>query len=138
MRVEGMRCQILVKEALTDQMIEAGASVVQNLNGGQFLVDAAVWLYLSDANRWRLLLATPEVHTEGPLKAYKRLLRAFGNAAMHGLTIEDVSVIDSRDPLIRLLRGAMKTDRSGRGIRFSRTTIKGQFIDDAYIYRTAA
>lgn len=129
--------EILVKEALTDQMIEAGASVVQNLNG-QFLVDAAVWLYLSDTNRWRLLLATPEVHTEGPLKAYKRLLRAFGNAAMHGLTIEDVSVIDSRDPLIRLLRGAMKTDRSGRGIRFSRSTIKGQFIDDAYIYRTAA
>jgi hypothetical protein len=130
--------ETLVKDALTDQMIEAGASVVQNLNPREFPVDAAVWLYLSDANRWRLMLATPDVQLEGPLKAYKRLFRALGNAAMHGLTIENIAVVDSRDPLIQLLRGAMKTDRSGRGVRFSRSTIKGQFIEDAYIYRTAA
>lgn len=130
--------ETLVKEALTDQMIEAGASVVKNLDRGRFLVDAAVWLYLSEVNRWRLLLANPEVHAKGPRKAYKRLIQALDNSAVHGLTVENIAVIDSRDPLIQLLRGALKGDRSEGGIRFSHSTIKGQYIEDAYIYRMAA
>jgi hypothetical protein len=57
---------------------------------------------------------------------------------MQGLTVEDMAVIDSRVPLVQLLRGATKKDRSGRGTRFSMSTIKGQFIKDGYVYRTAA
>jgi len=128
----------LVKDALTDQMIEAGAAVVQSLNLRQFHVDAALWLYLTDVNRWRLMLATSDVRLKGPFKVYKRLIQALENSATHGLTVENMAVIDSRDPLIQLLRGALKGDRSDGGIRFSHSTIKGQYIEDAYIYRMAA
>jgi hypothetical protein len=130
--------EVLVKDALTDRMIEAGESVVQLLHARNFPVDAAFWLYLTDVNRWRLMLATPGIRAEGPLKAYRRLIRALGNEAIQGLTVEDMAVIDSRDPLVRLLRGATRKDRSGRGTRFSRSAINGQFIEDAYVYRTAA
>jgi hypothetical protein len=44
--------ETLVKEALTDEMIEKGASVVEALDKRSFLVDAALWFYLSDLNRW--------------------------------------------------------------------------------------
>ena len=130
--------EVLVKDTLTDRMIEAGAAVVELLRARNFPVDAALWLYLTDVNRWRLMLATPGVRLEGPLKAYKRLIRDLGDEAMLGLTIEDMAVIDSRDPLVQLLRGATRKDRSARGTRFSHSTIKGQFIEDAYVYRTAA
>lgn len=130
--------ETLVKEALTDQMIEAGASVLQSLDRRNFAVDAALWLYLTDANLWRLLLATPEVHLQGPRKAYKRLFHALRNAAVHNVSVEDIAVVDSRDPFIQLLRTAVGVDPSRGGVRFSRNTINGQFIEDAYIYRTAA
>ncbi|HEY2091915.1 MAG TPA: hypothetical protein VGJ81_08510 [Thermoanaerobaculia bacterium] len=130
--------ETLVKEALTDEMIEAGKTVVENLDRRRFLIDAALWFYLTDQNQWRLLLASPEVHLEGPRKAYKRLLEALRNAAVHGVSLQDVAVIDTRDPLIQMLRVALRTDRPVNGIRFSRNTVNGQFIEDAYIYRMAA
>ena len=95
-------------------------------------------VYLTEQNQWRLLLASPEVHVEGPRKTYKRLLQAFRNTAVHGLSFKDLAVLDTRDPLIQLLRVALRTDRSIGGIRFSRNTVNGQFIEDAYIYRMAA
>ena len=130
--------ETLVKEALTEEMIKAGASVVADLDRRQFLVDAALWLYLSNQNQWRLLLATPEVHLDGPRKAYKKLLQALRNSAVHGMSLQDVAVVDSRDPLVQLFRAAIRTDRTVGGIRFTRNTINGQFIEDAYIYRMAA
>ncbi len=130
--------ETLVKEALTDEMIEAGKSVLENLDRRQFPVDAALWFYLADQNQWRLLLATPEVHVEGPRKTYKRLLQSLRNAAVHGLSLEDVAVLDTRDPLIQVLRIAFRSDRSIGGVRFSKNTVSGQFIEDAYIYRMAA
>ncbi len=130
--------ETLVKEALTDEMIEAGKSIVESLDRRRFLVDAALWYYLTDQNQWRLVLATPELHVEGPRKTYRRLVQALRNAAIHGVSLEDLAVLDTRDPLIQLLRGALKTDRSVRGIRFSKNTVNGQFIEDAYIYRMAA
>lgn len=130
--------ETLVKEALTDEMIEAGKAIVENLDRRQFLIDAALWFYLTDQNQWRLLLATPEVHAEGPRKAYKRLLHSLRNAAVHGVSLDDVAVLDTQDPLIQLLRVALRTDRSITGQRFSRNTVNGQFIEDAYIYRMAA
>lgn len=130
--------ETLVKEALTDEMIKTGASVVENLDRHRFLVDAALWFYLTGTNQWRLVLATPEVHLDGPKKTYKRLLSALRNANVHGVSLDDVSVLDTRDPLIQLFRGTLQTGRSVNGIRFSRNTINGQFIEDAYIYRVAA
>jgi hypothetical protein len=119
-------------------MIKAGASVLENLDRRHFLIDAALWLYLSNQNQWRLLLATPEVHLEGPRKAYKRLLQALRNSAVHGVSLDDVAVVDSGDPFVQLLQSAIRTDRAMSGIRFTRNTINGQFIEDAYIYRMAA
>ena len=130
--------ETLVKDALTDEMIEAGKSVIESLDRRRFVVDAALWFYLTDQNQWRLLLASPEVHLDGPRKTYKRLLQAFRNAAVHGLSFEDVAIVDTRDPLIQLFRVALRTDRSVGGVRFSRNTVNGQFIEDAYVYRMAA
>jgi hypothetical protein len=127
--------EILVKEALTGEMIEAGASVVKGLKKRRFVVDAAVWLYLSELNRWRLVLATPGLRRDGPKKAYKRLLQNLRSMDTHRISLEDVALADSRDPLIQVIRHALRTYRSPNGIRFSREMVQGQFIEDAYVYR---
>ncbi len=128
--------ETLVKEALTDEMIQAGSALLANLDRSRFSVDAALWLYLTEGNQWRLLLATPEVHLDGPRKAYKRLIQALRKSAVDVSPV-DIAVVDSRDGFIQLLRTAISV-QGGSGVRFSRNTINGQFIEDAYIYRTAA
>ncbi len=37
--------EALVKEALTDEMIEAGSTVLEMLDHRNFAVDAAMWVY---------------------------------------------------------------------------------------------
>ena len=130
--------ETLVKESLTDDMIRTGASVVQALDRQNFIVDAALWLYLAETNQWRLLLASPEVHTEGPRKAYMRLFQAIRNAHVHGVTLDNLAVLDSQDPLIQLFKRVARTNHGISPQRVSKNTINGQFIEDALIYRMAA
>jgi hypothetical protein len=130
--------ETLVKEALTDEMIKTGASLVEALDSQNLIVDAALWLYLSDTNQWRLLLASPEVHVEGPRKAYMRVLYARRNAHVHGVSLENLAVLDTQDPFIQLFKSVVRTTRSISPQRVSKNTINGQFIEDALIYRMAA
>ena len=130
--------ETLVKEALTEEMIKTGAFVVEALDRQNFIVDAALWLYLADINQWRLLLASPEVHVEGPRKVYTRLLQAIRNAHVHGVSLENLAVLDSQDPFIQLFKRVVRTSRGSSPQRFSRNTINGQFIEDALVYRMAA
>ena len=130
--------EALVKEALTDGMIAAGSTVLEMLDHRNFAVDAAMWVYLSDVNQWRLLLATPGVRIDGPRKAYKRLVQILRNVSVHGLSVQNIAVVDSHDPFIQLVRSAIGVSSTSNGVRFARNMVNGQFIEDAYIYRTAA
>jgi hypothetical protein len=51
------------------------------------------------------------------------------------IPLKDVTVIDSNDSLISLLRVAIKTGDGMSGIRFTNNVINGALIEDAYIYR---
>jgi hypothetical protein len=127
-----------VKDQFTDEMREAGANLLRELDERNFDARAALWFYLPDKSEWRLLLATPKTRTDGPKKLYKQL-QAILLRAHSPLQLSSLTLIDSKDPLVRLLAGAIKTSDKGiNGIRFSRNTVNGRFIDDAYIYRVAA
>lgn len=128
--------EVVVTESLSSKMIEAGAELVRRLDQMHFDVRSALWLYVSEVGTWRLIIASPEVKRGGPRNAYKKVQSALGeiqNEPKVGL--EHISVVDSHDPLVSLLRTALTTGPRISGVRFSRNTINGHFIEDAYIYR---
>ncbi len=131
--------EVLVKDALSPEMIEAGKSLVELLDRERFPVTAAMWLFVPDSNQWRLLLASPKIQSEGPKKAYEEVLRALSTLPKgpQSLSLKDITVVESDNPLVGLLRSAIRTGTAISGIRFSRNTINGHFIEDAYIYRLA-
>lgn len=51
------------------------------------------------------------------------------------VSLNDVGVTDTSSTLVNLLRTAISTGDGISGIRFSRNTINGTFIEDSYIYR---
>jgi hypothetical protein len=129
--------ETVVKEILTKEMIEAGADLTRRLDEAGLKVSASLWLYIPDSNLWRLIIASPAVRTDGPKKVYRKiqsiLSRIPGDASIIRLT--DISVVEDNDPLILLLRIALRTGDGISGRRFSRNTINGHFIEDTYIYR---
>lgn len=118
-------------------MIREGAELVQLLDRAGWNPSAALWFFSSEANAWRLLLASPEVAIKGPRDAYTVVQSALGKmeASERELALEDIGVMPPDHPLIGLLRTVTVTGPIVGRIRFSRNVIDGHFIEDALIYR---
>ena len=126
----------MVKQTLTKEMIDEGASILKKVDAEKLEVTAAFWFYLESSDVWTLIIGSPKVQSRGPKWLYGRIQKLLGDGS--ALSLRDISVFPSDDPIPKLLSAAVKTGVNDiSGIRFSRNTINGHFIEDAYIYRLA-
>jgi hypothetical protein len=130
-----MAKEILVTELLSEQMISAGAKLIDKLDNSSCRVKAAFWMFLPEEKTWKFIIASPLVKEEGPRKYYKRIVDANKEADGNIISLNDISVSDVDNQLIQLLKFAISTGDSISNIRFSKNTINGVFIDDTHIYR---
>ncbi len=130
----------VVKEQLTDEMIDVGAKLTQKLDELGLEIPVAMWFFLSDINEWRLYFASPKVATEGPQGIYRKIedARATLGPEADRLPLSAIGLMDTNHQLVQLLRQALRTGPGVSRVRFSKNVINGQFIDDALIYRNAA
>jgi hypothetical protein len=102
-------------------------------------VTSAFWLYNVEARAWKLIIASPKVATEGPLKYYKRIDDA-NNLAKEDeevISLHDISAVDTNKQIVKLFKIAVNTGNApSKGIRFYRNAINGTYIEDSYIYRS--
>jgi len=129
----------VVKDQLTDAMIEAGAELTLKLDDAGLLTNAALWLFVPEINEWRLLFASPDVSAQGPRKVYERIrlvLEQLGDKASAS-PLSAIVLLDHNAELVKLLKTAIRTGSSVGRIRFSKNVINGHFIEDALIYRVA-
>ena len=127
----------MVIEALTEQMQADGRALTQALDDADLRVASAFWFYFSDVHQWRFVFASPIVDSIGPRKSYKKVQRVIQKLKQKLATVDLTSVVavSAKHPLIQLLKMAIGTGPGISAIRFSRNTVNGQFIEDAFIYR---
>ena len=130
---------VVVKEALTREMIEAGAELTRQLDEAQLGARAVLWLYLSEYNTWRLFIALPKLNEEGPRKMYKKIQSVLAKLPGHQpqIDLSDISLLDTHDPFVTHLRSLVKPGPSISGARVSDSFANGHSIDEAYVYRSA-
>ena len=129
----------MVEAALTPQLIQEGAELLQALDKAGLAPDAAFWFYFSDVNAWELVLAELMVGPRGPREVYKQIQRTLGALSdkIKTLSLADVVVAKPDAPIVSVLERAVRTGPGIGGIRFSQNVIDGVLIEDAYIYRLA-
>jgi hypothetical protein len=129
----------VVKEQLTDAMIDAGAELTSKLDEIGLPITAALWLFMPEVNEWRLLFASVEVATKGPREVYDKIRLAIDQLKDKAASapLSSIGLMDADADLVRLLRVAARTAPGVNRIRFSKNVINGHFIDDALIYRVA-
>jgi hypothetical protein len=127
----------MVETILTNEMIEMGKVFVRKLDEHGMHPDAVLWLYFSEAERWKLVVAETEVGTLGPKKIYQKIreIMAQSGNELFDLSLDDVTLSRPDEPIIALLRTAIQTGPGISGIRFKNNAINGTLIEDAYIYR---
>jgi hypothetical protein len=132
-----MVTEALVKESLSSEMISSGEELTRRLDEARFIVSASLWLYIPEINNWRLIIGSPEVRTLGPKRAYRQVQSVISKMPPDRpkIPLKDITVIDSNDSLLNLLRIAIKTGDEYSNVRFTRNVINGTLIEDAYIYR---
>ena len=117
---------------LSPDMLQMGRELLERLDKAQLPVDAALWLFSNDSNRWRLVFASSSVPLIGPKQFYRVIQTNLLRFPHRDISISDVVVLDASAPLIQLLKTAIK---SGSDIRFTHNFINNVLIEDAYIYR---
>jgi hypothetical protein len=129
--------EMVVKESLSEQMISAGSELTRRLDAARLIVSGALWFYETESNSWRLIIVSPEVRTRGLKRVYKQVQSAMAAIPQDQpkIPLKNISVVDSNDPFISLMKIAIRTGDGISGIRFSRNMINGVLIEDAYIYR---
>lgn len=127
----------VVKDQLTEPMIQAGAELTQKLDEMGVPTSAALWLFDAEVNEWRLMFASSEISTKGPRHVYGRIrsaLQQLGNRAA-AAPLSAIGLLDEHAELVKLLKSAITTGSGIARIRFSKNVINGHFIEDALIYR---
>ncbi|MDD5264615.1 MAG: hypothetical protein PHU43_07235, partial [Candidatus Bipolaricaulis sp.] len=129
----------MVAGMLTEDMVQRGAALIRRLDSQGYSPDAALWLYFSDLEEWKLVLAQAKLSRRGPRAGYEIVQRALSSETPDPgqLPLNLVAITKPDAPLITLLSSAIHTDRSIGGIRFTSSVINGTVIEDAYIYRLA-
>lgn len=131
---------IVVKEPLTADMIDAGEELIRKLDDLGVPTTAALWLFDPEVNDdWRLLFASPDVGSKGPLHVYRQIQVALEQlgAKATGVPFLAIGLLDGNADLVRRLRGAVRTGAGVNRIRFSKRVADGHYIEDALIYRVA-
>jgi len=129
--------EVVVREFLSEPMIEAGKRLIERLDESDSNVQAAFWMFFPDERCWKLIVASESVEHDGPRQFYKRIAEANKKAdeSESVVSLHDVGATDTSDTFVKLLKTAISTGDEIAGIRFSRNAINGTFIEDSYIYR---
>lgn len=133
----------MVKTSLVEADLIAGWRLLRDLHvvpgcRTLFRVKAAFWLYYPEPEEWRLVIATPLVDEKGPLDTYSRLqevlLPHLANQPAN-LDLLNIAVISPSDKLAKAIRRAMRASEWSPYVRFTRSTLGGEYVEDAYVYR---
>lgn len=141
--------ELVVKEQLTADMKVAGYELTKRLRQQKdFDLVCSLWLYASEWNGWKLVVATPIVEGSGPIHTYQLIQGIMGQdwPAEWDIHLYTISVLRSNHSLVRAIRSLgpfeiqelppgprpSPTVRVGKKITFTR--VQDVFIEDAYIY----
>ncbi len=127
--------EVVVKDQLTSEMLDAGRALVKELVGVNLSLVCALWLYSSESNRWRLMIATPAADSDGPNKVYSILQEVLASNALRGfkLRLRDIAVASPNTPLVEALRLTVKIPEGSADFRFTRSRANDVYVEDSHI-----
>lgn len=127
----------MVENTLVAEDIDAAGRLVTFLDDHGLRVRGALWLYDSDAERWRFVVAFQESRKD-VTSFYLDVAKATAKAGTGDLLdLSRVDIVDSERSIFTALRGVISVDGNNR-VRFSKNRINGVYLEDALIYRLSA
>ena len=130
-----MAIEVVVNQTLSDVLISAGAELTRLLEKRNFLFPLHYVLYVG--LYVEIYYSQFRGKDRGPRWTYRHVQSVLSRIpnSRSKIALKDITVIDSDDPLIKLLMVAIKTGSGIHNLRVTRNIINSMPIEDAYIYR---
>ena len=125
----------MARAALVDIDIDGGRSFIEALDAAGFPVTSAFWFFHEESEEWRLMVCTPVVDKEGPLKAYRSMHPVLAKLSNVTFRIDNIVASGVNDTLVKALRRVIRPGPEAAGVRLRRIVIGETSIHDSYIYR---
>lgn len=127
----------MAKEKLLESEIDAGARFIEALDKHGKLVDAALWFYYPDLDQWKLLLSSRALEEKDLTRSYTKISEILSSDEKinKNLSVADVKLLSRSDPMMKLLKGIIRTDKGLNRIRMTSNMFNGIYVEDALIYR---
>jgi len=129
------------EEILVEGQVADTIKFVNKLGDLGIRTSFAVWYYYDDLEDWRLLIAGPdfdEILSGKPEAAYKNVVDAMKQADVSSISISDVKLVKTTDPLPQAIRRVLTTSESGFSrAHFTNNYIDGVFLKDMVVLRSA-
>ena len=123
------------KSTLVNKALTEGKELIGALDEAGISVQAALWIYLSESDEWRFMIAIPMIDEKGPKKTYTYIQSILAKITPPTISLKDISIVSPNYDLIKLLKMVILTGPGIHGIRMKRNTVNNVFIEDVYIYR---
>src|SRR6185437_2571130 len=123
------------KATLVNVDVGLGSEMVSLLEGAKLKVNVALWMFLSEYEDWRLVVAGRRFDTPDPRDAYRLLHDTLDPAGFTPRRTPPVLILPMADPFIRELRRIFGKAKSVEGMRLGGQMIGNRFVEDAYVYR---
>lgn len=123
------------KTALVVTDFATGIRMLEILDQSGLKISLAMWLWTSEYEDWRFVLASPLLDGVEPSKAYGLVHDAL---EQDGLPLEHTPpllIFRMSDPFVRTLRRIFGKAKSVEGMRLGGQMIGDRFVDDAIVYR---
>ncbi len=113
----------------------AGAELVQALDRSTLSISVTLWLYLSEYEDWRFVLASRRLDSAAPAEAYSLVHDALAAAGISADRTPTLLILRMSDPFIRAIRRIFAKTKSVEGVRLGGQLIGDRFVEDALVYR---
>ncbi len=115
--------------------IESGKKLLEALDKEDFRIDAAFWFRRQESSTWRLGLSPFQPSSSRSF--YARIQKLMATIPENTVALEEIEIVKSDSPLLKLLRVMIRTSRGISGITLSNNTVNGVLMPDMHVYRNA-
>jgi len=131
----------MAEETVVESSVTDSVKLVKELDKQGDTPSNVLWYFFSDAEVWRLLVAGRAFDSLLPKdesQAYQKIARAIGSANLTSLSIADVKLVRTNDPVLVATKFVIKTPADG-GVRahFRDNTFNGIFVKEMLVLRAA-
>lgn len=112
-----------------------GSQILKALDDADLRIKVALIMSSVDHEDWRLVISSPDLDREQPLKAYEQVVDILRNKFLSTYRLPAILIMRMRDPFIRALRDIFAKTSDVNGMRLGGQIIGNRFVRDAIIYR---